>query len=67
MTLPHESARAVLLTRKFLFELLDPQKTPRVPRTIRRRAGELLRHYPWTMDALKHTPPEPHGGYRYGR
>ena len=47
MTLPHESARAVVMTRRFLFELLDPQKTPRVPGAIRRRAGELLRHYPW--------------------
>ena len=50
MTLPHESARAVVMTRKFLFELLDPQKTPRVPRAIRRRARELLRHYPWDTD-----------------
>jgi len=32
MTLPFERKRAVTNTEQFLKDLLDPQKTPRVPR-----------------------------------
>jgi hypothetical protein len=46
MTMPFERKYAVINTREFLLELLDPKKTPRVPREIRRRAGQLLKHYP---------------------
>lgn len=46
MTLPNERYRAVVQTREFLLELLDPQKTPRLPKDIRQRALWLLRHYP---------------------
>jgi hypothetical protein len=31
-------------------DLLDPKKTPRVPKEIRRRASALLRHYPSDYD-----------------
>jgi hypothetical protein len=50
MTIPIERTRAVSYTRDFLCDLLDPKKTPRVPRNIRRRASELLRHYPSQFD-----------------
>jgi hypothetical protein len=53
VTLPVERTRAVLWTRKFLFDLLDPRKTPRVPRSVRRTAASLLRHYPWTSDMIE--------------
>jgi hypothetical protein len=46
MTLPFERKRAVLHTEQFLKDLLDPQKTPRVPANVRRQAGSLLKHYP---------------------
>jgi len=46
MTLPFERKRAVTNTEQFLKDLLDPQKTPRVPANIRRRASSLLKHYP---------------------
>lgn len=46
MTLPHERALAVENTREFLLSLLDPKQTPRVPKVIRKRAGQLLKHYP---------------------
>jgi hypothetical protein len=46
MTLPVERTNAVLKAEKFLMDLLDPKKTPRVPREIRRRASSCLRHYP---------------------
>lgn len=50
MTIPSERTRAVLNTEQFLVDLLDPKKTPRVPKDIRRRAGSLLRHYPSQYD-----------------
>ena len=46
MTLPFEEKRAIQYTRKFLYDLLVPSETPRVPKEIRDRARSLLRHYP---------------------
>jgi hypothetical protein len=46
MTIPIERTNAVIRTQKFLLDLLDPKKTPRVPRLIRQDARNLLRHYP---------------------
>jgi hypothetical protein len=45
MTLPHERYRALIQTRNFLRELLNPKATPRVPLEIRRRARWVLKHY----------------------
>lgn len=53
MTLPSERFRAVLNTREFLKDLLDPKKTPRVPRKIRHQAYWCLRHYPWESDMVE--------------
>jgi hypothetical protein len=50
MTLPYERTNAVNWTREFLYDLLDPKKTPRIPRELRRRAGSLLKHYPTEYD-----------------
>lgn len=52
MTVPVERTRAVLSARTFLYDLLDPAKTPRVPRPIRQRAIRVLRHYPSATDLL---------------
>lgn len=46
MTVPEERYRAIEYTRDFLLELLDPKKTPRVPKDVRHRARMCLRHYP---------------------
>ena len=46
MTIPVERTNAVIWTEQFLCDLLDPKKTPRVPKTIRQQANRLLRHYP---------------------
>lgn len=46
MTLPYERSRAVVQTEKFLLDLVDPRKTPRVPKGIRQRAKWCLKHYP---------------------
>ena len=50
MTMPEEAHRAVIATRRFLFDLLDPAKTPRVPRDIRLRARALAKHYPFDCE-----------------
>ena len=50
MSLPSEEKRALEQTRMFLVELLDPKQTPRVPKSIRRRAHRLLKHYPFLID-----------------
>ena len=53
MTIPVERTRAVLNTRQFLFDLLDPKTTPKVPRAIRQRASRCLRHYPGEYDLMR--------------
>ena len=50
MTLPFERARAVRQTEKFLLELCDPKKTPRIPKQYRDQAKALLMHYPTLHD-----------------
>lgn len=50
MTMPCERTNAVKRARDFLLDLLDPKKTPRVPREIRQQAASVLRHYPGTYD-----------------
>jgi hypothetical protein len=46
VTLPDERYRALKMAESFMQDLLDPSKTPRVPRHIRQRARSVLRHYP---------------------
>jgi hypothetical protein len=46
MTIPAERTRAVLHTERFLLDLCNPKKTPRVPKQIREEARRLLKHYP---------------------
>jgi hypothetical protein len=50
MTVPIERTNAVIWTQEFLLELIDPKKTPRVPKTVRQQAFRLLRHYPSKFD-----------------
>jgi len=50
MTLPDERRSAVSSVRQFLRDLIDPKKTPKVPAEIRKRARELLKHYPAEYD-----------------
>ena len=50
MTLPYERTDAVNNTRDFLYLLVDPKKTPRVPKQVREIAGNLLKHYPTEFD-----------------
>jgi hypothetical protein len=50
MTMPDEAHRAVVQTRRFLMDLLNPQKTPRVPAAVRLQARRLLKHYPFECE-----------------
>ncbi len=50
MTMPNERRWAVNNTRRFLVDLMDPQKTPRVPMDVRREARRCLKHYPREYD-----------------
>lgn len=54
MTVPYERYNAVINTEKFLLDLIDSSKTPRVPKALRLRALSLLRHYPtqFEMDLI---------------
>lgn len=63
MTMPNERREAVLRTEKFLIDLMDPKKTPRVPREIRGMAASCLRHYPskYYMEEAKRLAPSVFG------
>lgn len=46
MTLPNERLRALKWAKQFLWDLLDRQKTKRVPLAIRKQARSIVKHYP---------------------
>lgn len=46
MTIPVERTRAVIAAKEFMYDLLNPKVTPKVPRPVRERALRVLRHYP---------------------
>ena len=50
MTLPIERTNAVLNVERFLMDLQNPKKTPRIPSEIRKQASSLLKHYPRKFD-----------------
>jgi hypothetical protein len=50
MTLPFERTNAVLRVERFLMDLRDPKKYPRIPKAVRQEASRLLKHYPTQYD-----------------
>ena len=60
MTLPCERYNAIKYTEKFLMDLCDPKKTPRVPKDVRNMARGCLRHYPgnYHLDVMSTKCPE---------
>jgi len=56
MTLPHEEVNSLKAVRRFLYDLLDPSKTPRVPREIRLRAHRLSKHFPMDFSIQERYP-----------
>lgn len=53
MTLPMERMNAIRNAKNFLYSLLDPQKTPKVPSVVRKEASRVLKHYPMEVDMHK--------------
>lgn len=53
MTIPSERLRALINARSFLYDLLDPKETPRVPLKIRRQAKACLKHFPRDFDLAR--------------
>ena len=60
MTLPDERYRAIRITEKLLTDLCNSAATPRVPREIRQRAAQCLRHYPGPYDLHQLEVAAPH-------
>lgn len=50
MTMPDERYRAMIEGMRFLEDLLRPKTTPGVPKYIRDRVRDILRHYPSEYD-----------------
>jgi hypothetical protein len=50
MTIPLERHRALNYVRDFLYDLMLPSATPKIPLSIRRRARALVKHYPSTFE-----------------
>jgi hypothetical protein len=44
MTIPIEHIHSLRMTRNFLRELMDPKKTPGIPRCVRKQASSCMRH-----------------------
>jgi hypothetical protein len=59
MTLPDERYRAVKWAREFMYELMDPKKTPNVPAIVRSQARSVLRHYPSDFDMIRASEASP--------
>lgn len=61
MTLPDERYRAVLWAKRFLQDLAhDTKKYPRIPKTVRKEAYSIMRHFPgeWDMKRVAAASPE---------
>jgi hypothetical protein len=56
MTLPNEEVLAIQAARRFLYDLLDPKKTPRVPRAVRQRARRVCKHLPFDVSLAERYP-----------
>ena len=66
MTLPFERRNAVNRTQEFMRDLLDPKKTPRVPRYVREQAYRCLKHYPleYDMERAAEQAPDVFGDWK---
>ena len=60
MTLPDERYRSIRITETLLTDLCNSKATPGVPRVIRQRAAQCLRHYPGSYDLHQLELAAPH-------
>tara|TARA_R110000737_G_scaffold3904_3_gene12872 strand:+ start:1638 stop:1898 length:261 start_codon:yes stop_codon:yes gene_type:complete len=68
MTMPKERFYAIRNTREFLVELMDPKKTPRVPKEIRLKAYYAIKHFPgeYHMEEARKLAPSVFGEWNAG-
>ena len=52
MTTTEEMLRAIDSAHAFLFDLMNPQSTKRVPTEIRQRARRVVKHFPFSSDYM---------------
>jgi hypothetical protein len=45
-----EEKRSIESVRRFLYDLISPQATPKVPKYVRLRAKQVVKHYPISLD-----------------
>jgi hypothetical protein len=50
MTTTEEMLNAIDNARNFMYRLLDPKQTPRVPKSVRKDARNRLKHFPHKSD-----------------
>lgn len=50
MTLPDERYRAVMQAKRLLLDLAHPGLTPRMTKALRKRAQNILHHYPMEFE-----------------
>lgn len=69
MTMNYERRNAVNRTRDFLYELMDPKKTPRVSKEVRDEARACLKHFPseYDIERAAEQAPEIFGDWEYYR
>jgi hypothetical protein len=60
MTLPDERYRAIRITETLLIDLCSSRATPRIPKEIRQRAAQCLRHFPGSYDLHQLELAAPH-------
>jgi len=51
MTMPHEEYNSINSARRFLYDIMDPKKSPRVPKKIRLEARRIVKHFPTVFSA----------------
>ena len=52
MTTTEEMLRAIDSAHAFLFDLMNPQSTKRIPAEIRQRARRVVKHFPFSSDYM---------------
>jgi len=69
MTMNYERRSSVNRSRDFLYDLMNPKKTPHVPKEIRDEARSCLKHFPseYDMERAAEQAPEIFGDWEYYR
>jgi len=45
-----EEKNSIEMVRRFMYDLMNPKATPKVPKYIRLRARQVIKHYPISLD-----------------